>query len=348
MSVRNTQIFELVAALVAVMGIPGASRAQPQQIQADQVLRSDLAPVWRYQGDTAGLTVTDALVGSWLEQEGPAPGATLTPVDPVLRAQLDIPPGEGLLVQALRNHSPSARAGLQQNDILLTLEGKPLATVEDLTKQLKAAGEAPVLSFIRQGKVCALKVRTIYRVTLGPVEAQKTEYYLGVSLKPVDDALRAQLQLPQSQGVAVTSVAEGSPAAKAKIKRLDILLTLGGKPIDSNDALVQQAQAIKDKSTEMEILRAGKKVTIEITPAARQTPVNTAQETRLFWYTEQPKLSVSNVLADSIDSGNVLAHREGEATLRHRIEELEKEVKSLRESLDKAVKKLKASEDEKR
>src|SRR5205807_1114219 len=107
-------------------------------------------------------------------------GATLKPIDDTLRAQLDIPSGQGLLVTCLRGDGPGAQAGLKQNDIVLSLAGKPLAAADDLPKQLKAAGEAPVpLKILRAGKPITIQVRPVYRVTLGPVTEQKAEYYIG-------------------------------------------------------------------------------------------------------------------------------------------------------------------------
>src|SRR5712691_2856917 len=186
----------------------------------------------------------EALIARFHDQADETLGATLQPVSAALRAQLDVPVGQGLLVASLRADSPTAQAGLKQNDILLFLADKPLATADDLTKQLKAAGETAVpLKVLRAGKPITIQVRPIYRVTLGPVEERKTEYYLGVSIDPVDDALRAQLELPAGHGVVVNDVSGGSPAEKSGVKKHDIVLELAGKPIDSPETLAAHVQS---------------------------------------------------------------------------------------------------------
>ena len=53
-------------------------------------------------------------------------GATLEQADRAVRAQLGLPDDRGLVVWSLAPDGPAARAGLQVNDILLTLDGKPL------------------------------------------------------------------------------------------------------------------------------------------------------------------------------------------------------------------------------
>ena len=56
----------------------------------------------------------------------------------------------------------------------------------------------------------------------GPFELG--QYWLGVECLPVMPALRAQLNLPEKQGLLVAAVAPESPAASAGIKQHDILL----------------------------------------------------------------------------------------------------------------------------
>src|SRR5262249_13389194 len=94
-------------------------------------------------------------------------GATLEPVADLLRAQLELPPDRGLMVAAVTGDGPAARAGLEQNDILLTLADKPLAKADDLSEHLKAAGKSPLtLKLLRKGKPVVLSVRPVFQVTL--------------------------------------------------------------------------------------------------------------------------------------------------------------------------------------
>jgi C-terminal processing protease CtpA/Prc len=294
----------------------------------------------------ARLRLNDSLlVASFVEQPDAALGATLHPVDPVLRAQLNIPAGQGLLVVALRGDGPSAQAGLKQNDILLSLADKPLATPDDLTRQLKAAGEAPVpLLVLRAGKQLPLAVRPIYRVTLGPVQQEKTAFYLGVSLKPADEALRAQLGL--SEGVVVNGVVAGSPAEKAGVQKHDIVLAFADRVINSPEALEELVQSSRDQPNNMKLLRSGKVITFSIAPEARRVKVAPIRESGVFLFLDQPHL-VDHQFHASADLGFPVTGSEQDVTLR-RIEDLEKQVKGLRESLDNAIARLKANEATKR
>ena len=65
-------------------------------------------------------------------------GAALTPVDASLRAQLNLPQGQGLVVTNVAPDGRAARVGLNANDILLTLGNESLNQPEDFLNVLKA------------------------------------------------------------------------------------------------------------------------------------------------------------------------------------------------------------------
>jgi S1-C subfamily serine protease len=285
-------------------------------------------------------------------------GANLQPVGDALRAQIDIPPGQGLVVEGLRGDGACAQAGLQQNDILLSLADKPLATTDDLIKQLKAAGDSPApLHVLRAGKPVTIQVRPIYRVTLGPVGKQKTEQYIGISVVGPNDATRAQLGLTDGKGMVVAEVEKGSPAEQGGIKKYDIVLELNGKPIDSPETLQRQVQVVQDHQATLKILRAGKPVTISILTSTRKVEVNPNSEAgyRVLLLNRAEDHLARLALGTTLQSGPVDFNQSVQKSLvqngqpvdandlRQRLEHLEKELTAVRAALDKINETLKAN-----
>ena len=87
--------------------------------------------------------------------------------------------------------------------------------------------------------------------------------WIGVHCVPADAALRAQLELGEGQGLLVQELVAQSPAAKAGIKQYDILLNASQQPladVPSQSRVVQQG-----KPFPVELLRGGKKMTLEVT-----------------------------------------------------------------------------------
>lgn len=63
--------------------------------------------------------------------------------------------------------------------------------------------------------------------------------YLGVALRDVDPDLQASLRLSRTDGALVQDVTAGSPGARAGLRPYDLIVTVDGAPVRSNDALIR-------------------------------------------------------------------------------------------------------------
>lgn len=277
-------------------------------------------------------------------------GTALTAVDEAARVQLGLHAGQGLVVSNLSPNGPAAKVGLKANDILLTLGDKFLGKPEDLTEQLKAAGESPVkLHVLRSGKPLALTVKPVYRVTLGEVAPEQRDYFIGVPVQTPDETLRAHLpNLPEGSGLVATGVEQESPASRAGIKPYDILLEFDGKRLADMQSLISAIQATAGREASVKILRAGKELTLKVAPELRkQAPAQTNQnhEARLIYTWLQPQLYAPAQQQAVIDLTGTLKPQEAKALeqnqLEKRLHEVAQELKTLREELSDLKKSLK-------
>jgi membrane-associated protease RseP (regulator of RpoE activity) len=87
---------------------------------------------------------------------------------------------------------------------------------------------------------------------------------LGVMVEPLHPALRAQLDIPETQGLLVREVVPDSPAARAGIKPYDVLLEIGGKAVPADPAAFVRwlAEQPAGKLGAVVVLRKGKKETL--------------------------------------------------------------------------------------
>jgi C-terminal processing protease CtpA/Prc len=69
--------------------------------------------------------------------------------------------------------------------------------------------------------------------------------YLGIRAIPIPKAIREKENLPQGQGVLVSTVVEGSPAAKSHIQKWDILLAIENTFISSEHEMMQVISRFK-------------------------------------------------------------------------------------------------------
>ena len=202
-------------------------------------------------------------------------GMTLTPADEALRAHLKLAMNEGLIVTALEPNSPAASAGIRQNDVLIRLgddasHAVAVARRQDLEDALKKSGDQPVsVILLRSGKQIRLKVQPRIHASLGPVRPEPPAYWIGVSVGPVEPALRAQLQLTEKPGLLALSVDPNGPASKAGVHPFDILMKLDGVDLSDQADLIKLVQSRGEKTVPLELIREGHKQEITITPARR-------------------------------------------------------------------------------
>jgi C-terminal processing protease CtpA/Prc len=88
---------------------------------------------------------------------------------------------------------------------------------------------------------------------------------LGITIEPIGPGMAEQLDLPKGVGIVVSSVLDGTPAAKAGMKKGDIVLEFAGKPVpgEPGDVVKLIGQVKKDEKVNVIILRKGKKETLK-------------------------------------------------------------------------------------
>lgn len=120
---------------------------------------------------TAGEAVPDSDAGAPAPQAGGAwLGVNCSEVPPALRAQLDISPGEGLLVEHLAPGGPAAKAGLIVNDILLALDKQAIGSLASLREKLAASrpGQPVLVDYLRKGRRDTLRLALAERTVNQP------------------------------------------------------------------------------------------------------------------------------------------------------------------------------------
>lgn len=157
----------------------------------------------------------------------------------------------GILVAKVIEDSPAEKAGLQQGDILLTLNDEPVGKVSEFRNRvamMRPESEIKV-GLLRDGKSRTLMV-TIGKREDEPAVSQgkpETSAELGMSLQPLTPELREQLGYEDESGVLVANVEPGSPAAAAGIVRGALILEVNRKPVSRPEQVRQELKNNPDK-----------------------------------------------------------------------------------------------------
>jgi len=90
--------------------------------------------------------------------------------------------------------------------------------------------------------------------------------YLGVLPQDITPELAQALNVPVHAGVLIATVEPGTPAAKAGIRKRDVILTFNEREVKTANALRIAVAAVKPGATvPVEVLRDGQKLTVSVT-----------------------------------------------------------------------------------
>jgi membrane-associated protease RseP (regulator of RpoE activity) len=116
---------------------------------------------------------------------------------------------------------------------------------------------------------------TQYRGEFSEPQKSKSSY-LGVEVADVESDRVAALKLPEETGVEVTAVDEDAPAGKAGFKEHDVILSVNGTKIESEEQLRRTIREFPSgRSIDVLISRDGKQMTLKPTLASRQQMTTT-------------------------------------------------------------------------
>ena len=191
-------------------------------------------------------------------------GVRIQPVTPEIATAVGLGDPEGALVAGLLADSP-AEGSLQQGDIILDFAGSPVKELRDLTRAVASfnAGEKADIEIWRDGS------RQDVSVTIGerpgqqvasaqPANDSSAAAKLGIEVVPLDENLRAQLQLgDDASGVVVAGVDPNGSAARYGIARGDVIRSVDGKDVNSPKELVDALDKSHGDAVLLLIIRDG-------------------------------------------------------------------------------------------
>jgi serine protease Do len=157
---------------------------------------------------------------------------------------------EGALVGDVTPDSPAQRAGLHKGDIILQVNGKPVADANDLrmTISMMRPGATVDLKVARDGQDRDLSATL---TTMPGTEASNHEpgsshsesALAGVSVDNLDAQTARELHLPAStKGVVVTNVSPSSPAVDS-LQQGDVIQEVNRKPVSNVSEFEQAVRA---------------------------------------------------------------------------------------------------------
>ncbi|KVQ51324.1 peptidase [Burkholderia cepacia] len=171
-------------------------------------------------------------------------GVAVQEVSQALARSFGLASPDGALITMVEPDGPAAHAGLQPGDVVLAVDGKPVAESADLlgTVALMRAGRQADLLVWRAGKVRHV-IATIAAFDSGsaPASGEQGPARFGLALRAATEQERQRLGVGQAL---VVEQASGQ-AARAGLQAGDIVLSVNGTPVANIGALMTEIDAAR-------------------------------------------------------------------------------------------------------
>ena len=218
-------------------------------------------PASTVQGVIQQLKTSGAVARGWL-------GVSIQNLTPDMASSIGVPDAKGAIVAQVVENSPAQRAGFQQGDVVLAINGTNVTDSRDLTRRVAAvrAGDRANFTIVRDGmrrqitatidkrdleQLAGMREQTRPGAPVNPQLRQNSTTSLGMSLVPLTAAGRQQYRLEDEvNGVLVTEVDPNSEAAEKGFAAGDVIVSVSNRqvrtPADITRAVADARAAGRD------------------------------------------------------------------------------------------------------
>jgi len=203
-------------------------------------------------------------------------GVTIQPVDQNMADYYGQDKPRGVLISTVNEDTPAEKAGLREQDIILSVDGEEVNTVSRLRNiiSLSPIGEAVELQIIRNGKEKQIMV-TLDELPDDPTriassrgsDAEDNEGIEGVTVRELTPQRRRMAEVPDDvEGVIVVEVDRRSSASREGLEVGDVILEINKEVVQSLSEFRKQVAEDEDKPVLLRVYkpRAGGRIFMAI------------------------------------------------------------------------------------
>ncbi len=181
----------------------------------------------------ASLQSKGKVIRGWL-------GVSVQGISEDIAKNLKLKTTEGALVSDVFKGDPADKAGIKAGDVIMEIAGKPVKDTHELIKIVAGVtvGEKVKIKVLRDGKDKTFNVIVTERpegtdIAQTGEENKSSVEHFGMTVQEITPEIADHLGLTDTEGVVITQVASGSPAAEAGIQPGDILRQINRSRVKS-------------------------------------------------------------------------------------------------------------------
>ncbi len=200
-------------------------------------------------------------------------GVSVGDLSEKLAQQFKVPDVAGAMVEDVTPGSPAARAGLKAGDVIRSLDGRTVASKDELTSAIASRDPGTVVKvgILRDGKSETFSVTLGSRpanlgLATGTAKVPSGSTLRGLTVQNLTPPLREQLGLPaDTSGVVIARIDPSSPAAQVGLRPGDVIQEVDRQRVRNVSDFERLASQAKGEVL-LRIIRDGSGVFVVISP----------------------------------------------------------------------------------
>lgn len=177
---------------------------------------------------------------------------------------LQLKNNQGVIVASVEKGSPADKAGIKSHDVLLKMNGRKIESYDSFRNEVAMLmpGSKVQLLVLRDGDTREITITLAERPTEvaqgnQSKERQQTQKALGIEVQDLTKDLAERFGYSLGEGVIVTNVAPGSPAADAGIQPGDLIQSVNRQSVNSAEDFGKAVNSTKGNKVLL-LIRRGK------------------------------------------------------------------------------------------
>ena len=176
----------------------------------------------------------------------------------------------GVPITNVRPDSPAAKAGLQGEDTITAVNGKPIKSGDELVNLISATrpGNKLNVTYLRNGQEKQATVVVADRAKLfndrteqpdeAPSESEPAPTKLGITVKTVTPEMAERMGTPEGKGVQITDVKPDSFGDDIQLQPGMIILKVNKQPVNNEEDFRKATSQLKSGQDVVFLVRAGR------------------------------------------------------------------------------------------
>jgi len=184
-------------------------------------------------------------------------GIIVQDLDKNLAAYLNVPDKKGVMVKAVEPQSPAGEAGLEEGDIILSIDKKTIASVQDYwsVKKTYAVGDSFAARIWHDGKIKTVSLKT--RVFPTELAEDLAFRLIGIRVQDLTPANRKRYQTSAREGVVISELDSHSYLAGIGARPGDVIRQIDDSAIENKNDFKKATIKYRQKSSVVVLLQRG-------------------------------------------------------------------------------------------